>query len=469
MNVQPDHSPDTLQQQAEQAAKSGNWQLASELFARCAKERASMLALINSVQERLSMRRDLHEIFDLVGNSLRDTFNAQVVMISQYDPATRKMFHHYAIENGQYLHLPDWMPVDRSRAEIIRTRKPFMINLSEMQFVLNNVRVMALPGTRLPKTWLGVPMLVGDEVRGVVSLQNLDIENAFSQSDIDLLMTLTSSMTLSLENARLFARTERLLSRLESEMLIARKTQRSILPQRIPHHAGYQFGTFIMPARAVGGDFYDFIPLGHDLMGIVIGDVSDKGLPAALFMALTFSLLRAESERSSDPAEILSYVNRALLKMNASGMFVTLLYGVLDFRTGIIQYARAGHLLPILLDAQGSAMTLCVNEGQPLGLFSKVILDVQEIVLVPGGNALFFTDGLSEAFNDQGEQFGIDSITRTLYAHRDDSSPTICRKMYETVKAFSQSAPNQDDFAVVSLKRAPVLSRPEDLSKPMYW
>jgi len=184
---------------------------------------------------------------------------------------------------------------------------------------------------------------------------------------------------------------------------------------------------------------------------------------------LTFSLLRAESERSSDPAEILDHVNRALLKMNASGMFVTLLYGVLDYRTGIIQYARAGHLLPVLLNAQGVAMPLRMEEGQPLGIFNKVSLDVQEIVLVPGGNALFFTDGLSEAFNDKGVQFGVDRIAETLNTHRNESSPTICRKMYETVKSYSQSAPNQDDFAVVSVKRTPVLSRPEDLSKPMYW
>jgi phosphoserine phosphatase RsbU/P len=465
----PGHSPDTLQQQAELAAAEGNWKDASELYARCAKERASMLSLINSVQEGLSTRRDLQEIYDLVGDSLRNTFNAQVVMISQYDPAKQQVFHHYAIENGQHLHLPEWLPVDSSRAKIIRTRKPFMINLSDIQRAVEDKRMKVIPGTQLPKTWLGVPMLVGDTVRGVVSLQNLDMENAFSQSDIDLLMTLTGSMTLSLENARLFARTEHLLDRLEKEMLIARKTQRSILPQRIPFHPGYQFGTFIMPARAVGGDFYDFIPLGTNELGFVIGDVSDKGLPAALFMALTFSLLRAESERSSDPAEILEHVNRSLLKMNASGMFVTLIYAVLDYRTGIIQYARAGHLLPILLDGRGVSMPLRMDLGQPLGIFPQVKLDVQEIVLVPSGNALFFTDGLNEAINERGKQFGIDGITRTLNSFRSENSRTICRKLYETVKTYSQSAPNQDDFAVISIKRAPTYSKPEDLSKPMYW
>jgi len=469
MSIHSNHSPDTLQQQAELAAAEGNWKTASELFARCAKERASMLSLINSVQEGLSTRRDLQDIYDLVGDSLRNTFNAQVVMISQYDPVKQQVFHHYAIENGQHLHLPDWLPVDSSRARIIRTGKPFMINLSDIQRAVDGMKMKVIPGTQLPKTWLGVPMVVGGSVRGVVSLQNLDIENAFSQSDVDLLMTLTSSMTLSLENARLFARTERLLDRLENEMLIARKTQRSILPQRIPFHPGYQFGTYFMPARAVGGDFYDFIPLGVDQMGFVIGDVSDKGLPAALFMALTFSLLRAESDRSSDPAEILEHVNHSLLKMNASGMFVTLIYAVLDYRTGIIQYARAGHQLPILLNGQGASMPLRMDDGQPLGIFPQVKLDVQEIVLVPGGNALFFTDGLNEAINESGIQFGIEGITRTLRSCRSENSRTICRKLYDAVKAYSQSAPNQDDFAVISIKRTPKYSKPEDLTKPMYW
>lgn len=469
--MSPLHSlnPDILQVNAEQAAARGDWKTASELYSRCAGERAAMLALINNVQVGLSSRLDIQEIYNLVGDSLRDTFNAQVVMISQYDHVTKKVFHHYAIERGQHLNLPDWLPVDSSRAEIIRSRKPFVINLADIIRAVEEKRMKVVPGTDLPKTWLGVPMLVGNTAYGVVSLQNLDIENAFSQADIDLLMTLTNSLTLSLENALLFSRTERLLHRLENEMLIARKTQRSILPQRIPHRAGYQFGAFIMPARAVGGDFYDFIPLDPDHLGIVIGDVSDKGLPAALFMALTFSLLRAESERSSDPAEILQHVNRSLLKMNASGMFVTLLYAVLDYRTGVIQYARAGHLQPVMLDSRGDPMKIQIDTGQPLGLFQGVKLDIQEVVLVPGGTVLLFTDGLNEAIDELGTQFGFERITTVLQSNRLENSRTICKRLYEAVKEYSHATPNQDDFAVLILKRAPAAAKPEDLTKPMYW
>ena len=399
---------------AKQAEEHADWQAAAKWYSLAMDQRSAQLALISQLQGKFSSKLEMQEIYNLTGDSLRDTFNAQIVMISQYDPNLNMVYHHYAIERGQHLNLTEWMPVDSSRAEIIRTRKPFMINLQDILKVLSDGRMKIIPGTDLPKTWLGVPMLVGDTVCGVVSLQNLDIENAFSQADIDLLMTLTNSMTLSLENARLFDRTERMLRHLRLEMEIARQTQRSILPARNPHTAGYQFNTLILPSRAVGGDFYDFIPMGEDKLGIVIGDVSDKGLPAALFMALTFSLLRAESQRSLDPIEVLNNVNHNLLKMNASGMFVTLLFGLLDFRTGVMNYARAGHLLPILLDGSGKAMPLRMDVGQPLGLFSKVVLDEEEVAIAPGGMMLFFTDGLNEAVDEKDEQFGLQRIVDLL-------------------------------------------------------
>src|SRR5512146_1297574 len=320
--------------QAHQAASQGDWKAAAGLYAQCVEQRASELELINSVQEGLSARLDMQGIYDLVGDKLRDTFNAQVVMISQYDPLTKRIFHHYAIERGQHLHIPGWNPIDVSRAAVIRARKPYMINEEEIIRVLTAGTMHVVPGTEVPKTWLGVPLLVGKEARGIVSLQNLDKSNAFTKSDIELLMTLTNSMSQSLENARLFNETERLLKLVEGELKIARRTQRSILPPRLPRRRGYDFGALISAVRAVGGDFYDFIHLDRDRLGLVIGDVSDKGMPAALIMALTFSLLRAESEQSGDPRQTLLNVNRYLLKMNASGMFVTLLYGIPDYRRG---------------------------------------------------------------------------------------------------------------------------------------
>jgi serine phosphatase RsbU (regulator of sigma subunit) len=448
----PDPIQDT-QAQAKAALKRGDWQAAAELFARCTEQHANELRLIQSVQEGLSKRLDMQSIYDLVGDSLRDTFDAQVVMISQYDPNTKKIHHHYAIERGQHLRLPGWEEIDSSRAAIVRTRKPFMINAEEIVRVVTKGTMHVVPGTELPKTWLGVPMLVGNEVVGIVSLQNLDKENAFSKSDIDLLMTLTNSLSLSLENARLFDETQRLLKVLEDEMQIARLTQRAILPKRVPSRPGYEFGALMMPARLVGGDFYDFIHLDPAHLSLVIGDVSDKGLPAALSMAQTASLLRLEAERTDDARKILLNVNRYLLKRNAPGLFVTLVYATLDCPEGKLSYIRAGHPPPILIDAQGGVVPIPMQPGQPLGIFKDVDLDVGEVTIPPGGLALFYSDGLSEAADTQWEAFGVRRISQVLSDMRLESASQICRRLWEAVAAHSGERLHQDDFVTVVVKR----------------
>ena len=438
--------------QAAIAEAQGDWQTAAKYYSDGLEQRAVELALINRVQEGLSSNYEMQAIYDLVGDKLRDTFNAQVVMISQYDPQTNKIYHHYAIESGQHLQIPDWRPIDASRSKVVRTKKPLMINQDEINALLNTKKMQVVPGTEVPKTWLGVPLLVGNEARGIVSLQNLDTENAFSTSDIDLLTTLTNSMSQSLENARLFNETQRLLNQMEGEMGLARQAQKSILPTRSPGQPGYDIGSFIMPARAVGGDFYDFIPMDNQRLGIVIGDVSDKGLPAALFMAVTFSLVRAETGRTVDQRQILENINKFLLRMNAK-MFVTLLYCILDFKTGSLNYSRAGHVPPIVIDRDGVFMDIPIEEGQPLGVIDNLHIDQHQFFIPEGGLALMYSDGLQEVFNSQGNMFGLDCIMSELLVNRQESAATICNKLWLAVQNHSGAIPHQDDFTTVVVKR----------------
>lgn len=442
-----------FQSQAVQAMSRGDWKSAAQFYARACEQRSTELNLINSVQEGLTARLDMQDIFDLVGDKLRDFFDAQVVMISQYDPLTRRVWHHYAIERGQHLQVPGWHPIDSSRGRIVQTRKPYLINLDEITRVVSDGRMQVVPGTELPKTWLGVPMLVGNEVRGIVSLQNLDKENAFSSLDIQLLTALTNSLSLSLENARLFKETQRLLSQAEEEIEIARQTQKSILPAQLPRHQGYDFGALIVPARGVGGDFYDFIPIDRHHLGIVIGDVTDKGLPAALFMALTFSLIRAESAKTKDPCQVLRSVNGYLLKMNASGMFVTLLYSLLDLTSGMLTIARAGHMPPVILNEHGQPLNVPVREGQALGVLDEVAIDLQQHTIPAGGLALLFSDGLNEAADASGAEFGLDRIKDALFAHRAENAKNICEQLWTAVQVYSGESLYQDDFTTVVIKR----------------
>jgi len=377
-----------LQRLGAEAEARGDWKAAAKHYAKAIDLHAAEMSLINSVQQGLSFNLDMQSIYNLVGDKLRDTFDAQVVMLSQYDPDTNKIFHHYAIERGQHLNIQGWQPIDSSRLKVVETLKPVMINRAEIERLVELSKMKVVPGTELPKTWLGVPMVVGKEARGIVSLQNLDKENAFTAVDIDLLTTLTNSMSLSLENARLYNESSQMLGQLEREMEIARQTQMDILPDKMPVQAGYDFGSLIIPSRAVGGDFFDFIQLEDGRMGIVIGDISDKGLPAALYMCLTYSLIRSEAGRVKDPGMVLRNVNRYLINMYKLDMFVTILYAVLDFNTGVVEYARAGHTLPIVCDAAAGYIDRRMGEGQPLGLFDDLNIDQQEFTIPEGGMVL---------------------------------------------------------------------------------
>jgi len=435
-----------------EAKAQGNWEEATKYLELCLEQRSVELALINSVQEGLSSKYEMQAIYDLVGDKIRDTFNAQVVMISQYDSFTKKIYHHYALERGEHLHIPGWSPIDASRAKVVLTNQPVVINEKEILDLLSAKKMQVVPGTEVPKTWLGVPLRVRNQVRGIVSLQNLDIENAFSRTDIDLLTTLTNSMSLSLENARLFDETQRIFSQMESEMGLARQAQKSILPMQPPRYTGYDFGSLIIPARAVGGDFYDFIPLDGQRLCVVIGDVSDKGLPAALFMAITLSLTRVETGRNNNQRKILDNMNKFFLKMNAN-MFVTLLYCILDLKTGTLEYSRAGHLPPILVNKDGEIVNIPVSIGKSLGIFDDLVIDQQTCTIPKGGLALFFSDGLYEAYNPSGLAFGIERVKELLVAYRKEKATTICENLWVAVQEFSKEITHQDDFTIVIVKR----------------
>jgi serine phosphatase RsbU (regulator of sigma subunit) len=170
-------------------------------------------------------------------------------------------------------------------------------------------------------------------------------------------------------------------------------------------------------------------------------------------MALTFSLIRSETRREENPELVLQNVNQSLLTMNASGMFVTLIYCVLNFRTGHMRYARAGHPLPVVMDASGKCLDIPMKEGQPLGIFPNVKIDNQEIQLPQGGLALLFSDGLVEAMDSKGQEFGLGRVRAEFARFRKASANEICHKLWEAVESHCDEHLHQDDFTAVVIKR----------------
>jgi serine phosphatase RsbU (regulator of sigma subunit) len=242
---------------------------------------------------------------------------------------------------------------------------------------------------------------------------------------------------------------------LERELALAHDIQMGLLPQTRPLVPGFSFGAQTVPARAVGGDLFDFVPLSPLAVGLVVGDVADKGMAAALFMAQALALLRAEASQGSPPAEVLLRVNRHLLYMNQSELFVTALYGVLDLVTGRLDYARAGHEVPLLIEPGGSVQRLPRQRGQPLAIFNDVELDVGTLLLPPGATLLIFSDGVTDARAPDGEMYGSARLQEAfaLEAALADGAQPLCDRLLSRVVAFQGRAAQHDDITLVAVQR----------------
>jgi phosphoserine phosphatase RsbU/P len=240
--------------------------------------------------------------------------------------------------------------------------------------------------------------------------------------------------------------------KLEHELEIARQIQRSILPKAQPVIAGYDFGVLISPARAVGGDFYDFIPLNNRQHGIVIGDVSDKGIPAALFMSMVYSQMRTEARRHRTPGAVLSAVNRSLLEIGVARMYVTLVYGILDCEGGHFSFARAGHPVPVVLDQDCQFVPLKEGIGQPLAMLDQPRFDEQSVKLPAGGALFLFTDGVTEASDLQDNLYESQGFVDDIRHVIDRPAQEICEYLFERVVEHSGAGPQQDDVTLLCIK-----------------
>ena len=240
--------------------------------------------------------------------------------------------------------------------------------------------------------------------------------------------------------------------KLERELEVARQIQSSLLPRKVPHRAGFDFGARIVPMSAVGGDFYDFVPLAEDTLGIAVGDVSDHGVPAALLMALTVTLLRAEARRAASPRQALDRINRQLLEGNELGMFVTLLYGTLNVITRRFEYIRAGHDLPLALEADGGVLPLDKQPGQPLGLVLQPAFDEGALTLPQGGLLMMYTDGVTETTDSKGAMFGLGGLRAALKDCATVSAERVCDHVMTTLGRFRVGAPQGDDITVLAVR-----------------
>jgi sigma-B regulation protein RsbU (phosphoserine phosphatase) len=239
--------------------------------------------------------------------------------------------------------------------------------------------------------------------------------------------------------------------RLERELQIAYQIQMSILPHELPQLKGYDFGACIVPARTVGGDFYGIVRLSSQRIGVFIGDVSDKGVPSAIFMARTHAILHAEASRGVPPDEVLKRVNHQLVNFSHTPLFVTVLYGIIDRRKDEFHYARAGHELPIIVDCQGLVALGSWDQGQLLGVLPEPTIDVQTIHIPQGSTIVLYTDGLFDGRNDTGEPYGMERIKQGLAELCGKPAQEVCTQLLSSLTTYQDGAPQDDDITIVAI------------------
>jgi steroid delta-isomerase-like uncharacterized protein len=244
--------------------------------------------------------------------------------------------------------------------------------------------------------------------------------------------------------------------RIEQELRVARSIQQASLPKEVPTLEGWQIAPFYQPAREVGGDFYDFLELKDGQLGLVVGDATGKGVPAALVMASARSMLRAVTQASDySPGDVLRRVNDSLVIDIPPNMFVTCFYAILDPESGSLAYANAGHDLPYLC-RRGEAEELRAR-GMPLGLMPGMSYEEKEIELAAGDCALFYSDGLVEAHDPKGEMFGFPRLRALIAEHAEESSlgDYLLEKLYSFVE---EGWEQEDDITLLTLRRSASLS-----------
>jgi phosphoserine phosphatase RsbU/P len=290
-----------------------------------------------------------------------------------------------------------------------------------------------------------IPLISRGKFIGIFNAQSSSVD-AFSPEQIELLCALADTIAIAIENARLFRQERLAKEKALREQTEARQIQRALLPEADPTIAGYTVSGMCLQLSAVGGDWYDYLHIGGNVWGIALGDVCGKGMAAALLMSATRSLFRTAAEGSSSPSEVLTRLNKSLVKDLPSGRFVTLLYLILDAEHATAKLANAGHPHPLCLSVQSGIAELRTNNGLPLGLMDSVYPEV-EIEWRQGDRVLMYTDGLVEATNSMGEEFGISRLQQAL------AKPNVsAQSVLDDVHQFAHAGTLADDATAIVLK-----------------
>lgn len=334
------------------------------------------------------------------------------------------------------------------RDRILRQRCSLVISDAQLDDALRQQRSIVMHRVR---SMMGVPLQTGDRVIGLIYVDNGAIFRPFSQEDLDLLTVMANIAAVRIEHARL-AEVEQSEKLMELELAQASEIQAMLLPTEAPVYPGYDLAGHNLPCRTVGGDYYDFVPYSDGRVALVVGDVSGKGLPAALLMSSLQARVQMLRETSPDPASAVTLLNRNLAERCPLGKFITFFYALLDPATGVLEYSNAGHNYPLLLRADGSVEQLA-GGGLVLGLFPMATYEMRKTMLQPGDMLALYSDGVTEACSPTGDEFGEDALAHFLRQKETEPCNQLVSDLVNYLRGWHGSNAFTDDFTIVLVKR----------------
>src|SRR3989475_6699215 len=303
---------------------------------------------------------------------------------------------------------------------------------------------------------MATSLLYGKQNMGVLAVGNGPMGAPFTPSDFVVFKSIAEQSAFALYNAIIYSEANE-KKRLDHDLEIARDIQRILLPEKSPAVPGFEIAGINIPARQVSGDYFDYIRVDEHRLGVAIADVSGKGVPASLIMAICRSVLRAEAARNPSPADVLRKVNRQLYPDIKEDMFISMAYLILEHQRNRVTLARAGHDAPLLYQRRSQAVTPVKPPGMVVGIDSGSVFDrltVDFAVPLERDDCLvLYTDGVTETLNPEGDEFGLDRTMQSVRASANDGAQAIVKKIIGDVRDFTGSAPQNDDITLIAIRK----------------
>jgi sigma-B regulation protein RsbU (phosphoserine phosphatase) len=413
----------------------------ARLYARVSRQ-AQTLEVLNEIAAELTSILDLEPLLQRVGQLLRRLIDYQMFTVMLLDEKGETLITRYAWRFG-YAHAPlRRLPITGGLVGAA-VREWRLVNVPDVR---KDPRYLPMnPETR---SELIVPLFYKGRIIGVLDLEHTRA-GFFNEEHERILTTLAAQVAISIENARLYQAVRSQERQLERDIAMAREVQLRLLPQEAPEHAHAEMAVRFLPARAIGGDLYDFLDYGPGRTAIVLGDVSGKAAPAALFAALVSGIMRSAALHRPEPARMLALLNDALQERKLDSQYVCMLFAVWDDESRTLQVANSGAVQPVFCRA-GQPNTVSA-EGFPLGLFPDVIYDELNVVTQPGDAVVFISDGILDAENAQGEMYGQDRLSSLLCSHRSQPAQQIADAILADVTRFQGGQDRFDDETIIVL------------------